>query len=143
MATTIASSDLTTRVTESITLNGTVFDTVTTYTITGVNNYVNNVFSVRTGTQRILTFSRSGTPPAGSQYDIDDLKYLRITNSDDTTEVKITVNYLTSGAQIINVPPQGSYVMTDFALGAGDTVDNIDITVSADVDLPYVLGLVQ
>ena len=143
MATTIASSDLTTRVTESITLNGTVFDTVTTYTVTGVTNFVNNVFSVRTGTQRILTFSRTSTPPINSEYDVDDMKYLRITNSDDTTSVTLNVTYLTSGTQDIVIPPQGSFIITEFTFGGGDTLSNIDVVTTADVDLPYAIALKQ
>ncbi len=75
MATTIASNDLTTRVTETITLNGTNYDTTTTYTIAGVTNYVSNVFSVKTGTQRILSFSRTLTAPVNGEYDVDGTKF--------------------------------------------------------------------
>lgn len=67
MATTIAASDLQTTISETITLNGTKFDTTTTYNVTGVTNFINNVFSVKTGTQRILTFSRSATPPVNTE----------------------------------------------------------------------------
>lgn len=143
MATTIASSDLTTTITEAITLNGTNFNTTTTYTVQGVTNYVNNVFSVRTGTQRILTFSRTATPPVNSEYDVDDMKYLRITNSDDTNSVTLNVTYLSSGAQDIVIPPQGSFIMTEFTFGGGDTLSNIDVVATANVDLPYAIGLVQ
>ena len=143
MATTIAASDLQTTISETITLNGTKFDTTTTYNVTGVTNFVNNVFSVATGTQRILTFSRSATPQVNTEYNIDDLKYLRITNADDTTDVKVQVAYLSSGNQETILPPGGSLVMTDFTIAGGDTVSNIDIVTTADVDLPYVLGLKQ
>jgi len=54
MATTINPTTLTYSVTEQITLNGIVFDTTTENTVTGIGNYVNNIFNVDTGTM-ILT----------------------------------------------------------------------------------------
>lgn len=143
MATTIASNDLTTRVTETITLNGTNYDTTTTYTIAGVTNYVSNVFSVKTGTQRILSFSRTATPPVDKEYDVDDTVYLRITNADDTVDVTVICTYLSSGPQNTVLPPGGSLIMTDFAFATADTLESIQIVTTADVDLPYAIGLKQ
>ena len=141
MATTIQPSDLKVTVTETLTLNGTNYNHTTEYDVSAATNYVSNVFQVDTGTQRVLTFSRVGLPPQNSEYEIDRVKYLRITNSDDTTEIKITLTFATSGSQLINVAPRGSFVLTNFNFGGGDALENIDITTTADVLVPYTIAL--
>lgn len=141
MATIIQPSDLKVTVTETLTLNGTNYNHTTEFDVSQATNYVSNVFQVDTGTQRVLVFSRAATPPVNSEYEVDRVKYLRITNSDDTTTIKLTLTYLTSGAQTINVAPRGSFVLTDFNFGGGDTLSNIDITTTTDVLVPYTIAL--
>ena len=142
MATTIASSDLTTRLSESITINGTNFSTSTEFSVTGITQYVNNVFNVDTGNQDIIRFSVGTTPPRNAEYDINDVAYLRLTNSDDTTSIIVIVAYVTTPPSAIPVGPGGSFVMNKFSIGTStDTVTGITISTSANVDIPYVIGL--
>lgn len=141
MATIIQPSDLKVTVTETLTLNGTNYNHTTEYDVPSATNYVSNIFQVETGTQRVLIFSRAATPPVNSEYEIDRVKYLRITNSDDTTSIKLTLTYQTSGAQTIRVAPRGSFIITDFDYGGGDSLSNIDITTTADVLVPYTIAL--
>lgn len=142
MATTINTSTLTYSVTEQITLNGVTFDAVNTNTISGIGNYVNNIFNVVTGTQAIIAIAQTGVAPRDAEYDVDNLKYIRLTNADDTNEITVVLNYVTSGAQSIRVAPLGSLIITDFALASSsDTINRISITASADVDVPYAIGL--
>ena len=142
MATTIASSDLTTRISESITINGTDFSTSTEFAVTGITQYVNNVFNVDTGTQGIIRFSVGTTAPRNQEYDINDVAFVRLTNSDDTTNIIVIVNYVTTPPAAIPVAPGGSFVMNQFSIGTStDTVTDITISTSANVDVPYVIGL--
>jgi len=141
MATTIAPTQLTTTVQETITLNGVTFNSANTRVVTSITNYVNNVFNVDTGTQAILSFSRSGVAPRNVEYDIDNIKYLRLTNADDTTDIKIIMGYVTSADQFVMLKAGGSFVLTDFEVTAGDTIETISITTAANVDIPYAIGL--
>jgi|TARA_R110000764_G_scaffold1012_2_gene3805 hypothetical protein len=143
MARTIATTTLTTSVTEEISLNGTNFNTTTTQVIPNIGNYVNNVFNVDTGTQAILSFSRSGVGPRNGEYDIDNIKYLRLTNADDTTDIKIIMGYVVSADQFVMVKAGGSFVLTDFTQATGDTIETISITTAANVDIPYAIGLIS
>ena len=143
MARTITPTTLTTNVSEQITLNGTTFDSTTTYTINNVGNFVNNVFSVASGSQDILTFSRAGVGHRNGEYDIDKIKYLRLTNSDDTNTVTLKLTYI-SGDQEVVIAAGGSFVLTNF-FGPTGTTDNlslIEITATADIDIPYSIGLI-
>ena len=142
MATTIGSSDLTTRISESITLNGTNFSTSTEFAVTGITQYVNNVFNVDTGNQTIIVFSQGATPPRNGEYDINDVSYLRVTNADDTTSIIVVVSYVTTPPAAIPVAPGGSFVLSEFSIStSSDSVTRIDISTAANVDVPYVIGL--
>lgn len=142
MATTINSTTLTYSVSETITLNGVTFDTTQSNTITGIGNYVNNVMNVDTGTQGIIQFSRTGVAPRNAEYDIDNVKYIRITNADDTNDITITLDWLTSSDSVVVVAPSGSFILTEFTnASASDTLQAISITCTANADVPYVIGL--
>lgn len=142
MATTINPTTLTYSVTEQITLNGIVFDTTTEKTVTGIGNYVNNIFNVDTGTQGIILFSRTGVAPRDTEYDIDNVKYLRISNADDTNNITVTLDWQTSADSVVVVAPGGSFILTEFInAGAADTLGTIRITCTANADVPYVIGL--
>ncbi len=144
MATTITPTTLTYSVSEIITLDGVNFNSITSNTITGVSNYVNNIFSVGTGSQNILVFNRSGVAHRNTEYDIDKIKYLRLTNADDTNSVTLSLNYLVSGSQEVVIDAGGSFVLTNFfgSVGTADNLSTIEITTSADVDIPYAIGLI-
>ena len=142
MATTISPTTLTTSVTETITLNGVTFDSTTSNTITGIGNYVNNVMNIDTGTQGLIIFSRTGVAPRNTEYDIDNVKYIRITNADDTNNITVTLDWQTSADSVIVVAPGGSFILTEFInAGAADTLGTIRITCTANADVPYVIGL--
>jgi hypothetical protein len=142
MATTINPTTLTYSVTEQITLNGIVFDTNTENTVTGIGNYVNNIFNVDTGSQGIIVFSRTGVAPRDTEYDIDNVKYIRISNADDTNNITVTLDWQTSSNGSIVVAPGGSFILTEFInAGAADTLASIIITATANADVPYVIGL--
>lgn len=140
MASTITPTTLSVKVSETITLNGTTFDTISTQEIQNVGNYVNNVFNIQTGTQEIMKFSRTGVAPRDGEFDVDLVKYIRLTNADDTTDVKIVMGYQTSVDQNITLEAGGTFVMTNLFLAPADTLESISIVTTAAVDIPYAIG---
>jgi len=140
MASTVTPTTLSVTVSETITLNGTTFDTINTQEIQNVGNYVNNVFNIQTGTQEILKFSRTGVAPRDGEYDVDLVKYIRLTNADDTTNVKIVMSYVVSADQNITLEAGGTFVMNNLFLAAADTLESIYIVTTAAVDIPYAIG---
>lgn len=144
MATTIASSTLTTQVSETITINGTNFNTTTEYTVEGITNYVNNIMNLDTGSQGFIIFSRTGVAPRNTEYNIDDCEYIRITNSDDTNNITITLDWQNSADSVFVLAPGGSFILTEFTnANAADTLATIIFGSSAAVDVPYVIALKQ
>ena len=142
MATTIQPTTLTYSVTETITLNGVAYDSIQSQTIASIGNYVNNVFNVQAGSQQILTFSRTGVAPAGTEYNLDKLKYIRLTNSDGALSVTLTIQFVTTKGQLINLAPGGTFILSEFIVAnSSDTLTSITVTSSGVVDIPYVVAL--
>jgi hypothetical protein len=144
MATTIQPTTLTYSVTETITLNGVAYDSIQSNTIASIGNYVNNVFSLASGVQAMIDFSRTSVGARNSEYDVDKARYLRLTNGDDTASIQVTLAYQTSSNQIIKIAPQGTFILTDFfgSNGAADGLETVVISSSVDVDVPYVIASV-
>jgi hypothetical protein len=87
MATTITTSDLTVSITESVTLNGVDQGGSHTLTVSDVKETDRRIVNVDTTEVDIIGF---GTGNAQGQFERTEVKYIRITNLDDT-------NYLTLG----------------------------------------------
>lgn len=143
MATTIAPTQLTTTVQETITLNGVTFNSVNTRVVESVTNYVNSIFNIASGTQTIMEFARSGVAPRNNEYDIDNVKYIRLTNADTALDVKIIMQYSSSADQFVMLKAGASFVLADFTQASGDTLDAIQITTTADIDITYAIGVVS
>lgn len=88
MATTVTPATLTTTITESITLNGVVYDKTTTKSIASVATYVSRVYQLKASTTHTLIEFTSD--PTSGKFDTEDFKYMRITNLDDTNAINIT-----------------------------------------------------
>tara|TARA_R110002167_G_scaffold109315_2_gene278677 strand:- start:3530 stop:3982 length:453 start_codon:yes stop_codon:yes gene_type:complete len=117
MATTLTAATLTVSVTEEITLNGTSYNQKVTETFASIAKFDKRIISIPASTSSTLySFASS---PAGLQFDSDELKYLRITNLDDTSQVILTTSGASAaGAQAVN--PGGSYtLMGNGVNGAG------------------------
>ena len=120
MATTVTPATLTTTITESITLNGVVYDKTTTKSIASVAVYSSTVHQLKASTSHINFVS----DPTSGRFDTDDFKYMRITNLDDTNAINISLT-------------DASDAGLGFQLNAGDsfvlTALNIDANTSGDV----------
>jgi len=93
MASTVTSATLTVQIKEQITINGTTYDQDVNHSIASIGNFMKKILPLgASATQTVNTFT---TTPRNNEFDIDDLKYIRVTNLDDTDAV--IVNFIDSG----------------------------------------------
>ena len=109
MASTISSATLTVTVTESISLNGSTMGATNTLTIGSINEINQRIVTVDSGNVRTL-FNFGGTISAG-EFIRANVKYLRITNKDDTNTVSINIRGNATNCWV-DVEPSGSFVLT-------------------------------
>ena len=88
MASTISAATLTVSVTESITLNGSNMGATNTKTISGVNEISQRIISLDAANIRVI-YEFGATVGAGT-FIQGDVKYVRITNKDDTNHLTLT-----------------------------------------------------
>lgn len=86
MASTITNADLTVTITEGITLNGTSQGGTVTQTVSNINEVDRRIFTASTSEVDILGF---GAANGQGQYLRTAIKYIRITNLDDTNFVTL------------------------------------------------------
>ena len=87
MATTLNDAKLTVRVSEDITLNGRALGNTNKHEITGINEVSERILTVPTS--QITILSASSAVGAGT-YHSGSIKYVRLTNLDDTNFVRLT-----------------------------------------------------
>ena len=91
MATTLTASTLTVTLTEAISLNGYDQGSKNTLTIDNVANVLKRIVSCTASqTTTIATFAAS-VHTSVHALDVDDVKYIRITNVDDTNALELAV----------------------------------------------------
>ena len=88
MASTVTSATLTVNISESITLNGVKRGSGATTTISGIGEVSNRIMSITNSTNGTEIIAISTAAGVGT-YDKTAVKYLRITNLDDTNFVVI------------------------------------------------------
>ena len=90
MTTTISNATLTVTLTEAVTINGVDYGDSTVLAIGSIDEVSNRIVNVDTSANRTL-FTLSSAIGTG-QYIVGDVKYLRITNLDDTNYVELILN---------------------------------------------------
>ena len=91
MASTIVNADLEVTIQETLTLGGASFGGTKTLTITGINEaYKRIVKCVNSQTTTIATFNGNAFA-SDNAIDVEDAKYMRITNLDDTNSVELAI----------------------------------------------------
>ena len=91
MASTITSATLTVTIQESITLGGTQFGGIKQLEITGINEaYKRIVKCANSQTTTIATFNGNAFA-SDNAIDLEDAKYIRVTNLDDTNPVELAI----------------------------------------------------
>ena len=106
MATTVSASNLSIKVKEDITLNGVKYAYESEQTISSINMISQRIVRVPTSVKTVLSF---GTAIGAGTFQNSDVKYIRVTNLDDT-------NYITLG--LMDTSADTAY----FKIGKGETM---------------------
>ena len=109
MASTISSATLTVTTTESITLNGSNMGATNTLSVASINEINQRIVTIDSGNVRTL-FNFGGAVAAG-EFVRANVKYLRITNKDDTNTVSINIRGNATNCWV-EVEPSGSFMLT-------------------------------
>tara|TARA_R100001440_G_scaffold29246_1_gene46877 strand:+ start:874 stop:1296 length:423 start_codon:yes stop_codon:yes gene_type:complete len=135
---------LTTKITESVTVNSKVYGATNTMSITGVNNVYETVVTIGTALTTAIDFVASN-PTFGSVLE-GDLKYLRITNTDGSNNVNIVITLKGASDNFKQtIHPGMSYIITSdsisFDSGSSGFFEHIQLqALSADVDCEFFLA---
>jgi len=151
MASTITASTATVKITETLNLNNKDRGSSTTASITNIGEIIREIKTVLTSGNDLIQF---GTKGAGVMSQTD-VKYIRITNLDDTNYVDITCSdHITAGSSghlfTIKLTAGQTFMLAgcafnaeddgdaDNMLASGDTIANISAkadTASVDLEL--------
>ncbi len=92
MATTITPATLTVKLIESISLNGKDQGGTTSFTIASINEVYKRIITCPANSETTLAhFHSSVADGTLAPLDIDDVRYIRVTNLDDTTSVTLSL----------------------------------------------------
>lgn len=84
-------ADLTTTITESVTINGSVRGSSNTLTITGIEHTFERVATIPADADATVLLTKDTITSSDGAVDIQDTKYIRITNLDDTNSVNLSL----------------------------------------------------
>jgi len=126
MATTLTNATLTVRVIEEITLNGTKRGGTNKHEIRSINEISERIVNVPTSTITIV--SASNTVGAGT-YVSSSLKYIRLTNLDDTNFVRLSFasgSWAESNTSDFKLEPQRSMIFTNTSMSGSASGADFD-----------------
>lgn len=89
MASTIVNASLSVAITESVTLNGKSYGNINNLSIPNINEVDQRILTIPTSLIEVVKY---GTAAGAGTFVRTDVKYLRITNKDDTNYVRIKVS---------------------------------------------------
>ena len=127
MTTTITAATLTVTVTEAITLGGEAQGATNTLTISSVTEVCKRIVNVPTTEVEILAFA--ATNPAAGTFVEADVRYLRITNLDDTNHVTLTFKNEANAEFAVKLDKGQSFIYNGDL--SGGVVDTFDASASA------------
>ena len=124
MASTISAATMTVTVTESVSLNGTEQGATNSLSIASVNEVFKRIVSCTASqTTTIVTFANDVYETVGA-IDIEDSKYIRVTNLDDSNSVELAVVTVGTTYQV-KIGPGESHMLAgganDMMLAEADT----------------------
>jgi len=116
-------ADLTTSITESVTINGSVRGSTNSQTITGIVDTFERVLTCIEG--NVTTIATFGTQPysAAGAIDVDRCKYIRVTNLDENGWIEVGIITTGTNYQVL-LTPGSSHVLCQaeaVALAEADT----------------------
>ena len=109
MASTISAGTLTVKLTESVSLNGSDMGATNTLTVAAINEVNQRIVSVDAGNVR--TLFNFGVTIAAGEFVRANVKYIRITNKDDTNTASINIRGNATNCWV-EVEPGGSFILT-------------------------------
>ena len=125
MATTVTSSTLRVHINEKIKLNGEQFGGETVLSIPSINEVSKRIVTAQTTERQILVFDTAAIGPG--KFVQADVRYVRITNLDDTNHVTLTFKNHNDDEFAVKLDYGQSYIYNpDLAGGTVATVDAID-----------------
>tara|TARA_B100001094_G_C18128263_1_gene770726 strand:+ start:261 stop:704 length:444 start_codon:yes stop_codon:yes gene_type:complete len=126
MATTVSKTTFTSKIVESITINGQQQQVCTSLSIPNVTDYSHRIMSVATSATTLLTLS---TADAGGAVDKARLQYVRLTNLDDTNNIQLTFALTSNHTYEVVLGPKKSHMLThkqgDVTTGGVVTLEDI------------------
>ncbi len=131
MATTVTTATLTVEVKETMTLNGALYDHTITKAISGIGNVSKRIHTIPAATTVTLaTFASTGD---GANFDVEDLKYMRITNLDDGEGLILTKAFnatsaateLKAGCSVTYFTPNGFGATSKAAITTQDDIETL------------------
>ena len=155
MATTVTAATMTVTIAEDITLSGSQQGASNTFTIASVNEVSKIIVTVPTSEKTIIAM---GTAISNGTFIESDVRYIRITNLDDTNHVSLTFKDENASEFAVKLDKGQSFIYNgDLSGGVVDTMDAgttaltlaladlVDITALADtaaVDLEVFIASV-
>jgi len=131
-------ADLTITLSEALTLNGTAQGSSNKMVISGVNEAERRIVTCPTSEITLITFAAAYGAGA---YVAGDVRYVRITNKDDTNSVMITTIGAASTNYSIRLDPGASFLIQSDSTAATGVVDYGDITGDTLEDLTSITGI--
>lgn len=130
MASTVTSATLGIQIKEQITLNGTAYDQTIQHNITGIGNYMKKILPLgASATQTVNTFT---TTPRNNEFDIDDLKYIRVTNLDDTDAIIVNFTDSSTATAGIEILAGKTVILFDTDISGNATGGAVTATAPLD-----------
>ena len=84
-------ADLTVTITESVTLNGAARGSSNALTVTGVDDVFHRIVTVPSGGDTTLVNFHAAVSTADSSLDVENVKYIRVTNLDSSNPVNLSL----------------------------------------------------
>jgi hypothetical protein len=123
MTSTVTAATLTVKITETISLNGSDQGAENSLTIASVNEVMKRIVTCSASQSTTIAEFRNDVYEASGAIDIEDSRYIRITNLDDTNSVEIAV--VTTGTTYqVKLDPGHSHLLgsaNDLMLAEADT----------------------
>jgi len=126
MATTVSKTTFTSRIVESITINGQQQQVHTLLSIPEVTDYSHRIMSVATSATTLLSLAAAD---AGGAVDKARVQYVRLTNLDDTNNIQLTFTLTSTHTYEVVLGPKKSHMLThkqgDVTTGGAVTLEDI------------------
>ena len=138
MATKIKPATLTVNITEQITLNGLEQGAQISKTIASINEITHRIMNIPTSSVNIVEF---GTANERGKYNEAKVKYIRLSNLDDTNYITLRITGDASTDFSVRLDKGSSFLITSDHASITGVMDYADITGVALEDLDKIAGI--